>query len=84
MKRNIINKLILSSLFLGFMSCTGNYMDINSNPYEPDDLSPDDYALGSAMSGMASTVIASDVTIRICTVYGLLVGRSFGWLLCRF
>ena len=61
MKRNIINKLILSSLFWGFMSCTGNYMDINSNPYEPDDLSPDDYALGSAMSGMASTVIASDV-----------------------
>lgn len=41
MKRNIINKLILSSLFWGFMSCTGNYMDINSNPYEPDDLSPD-------------------------------------------
>jgi hypothetical protein len=61
MKKNILNKLILSSLVLGFMSCTGNYMDINSNPYEPDDLSPDDYALGSAMSGMASTVISSDV-----------------------
>ena len=32
------------------MSCTGNYMDINSNPYQPGDLTPDDYALGSAMS----------------------------------
>ncbi len=46
---------------MGFMSCTGNYMDINSNPYQPGDLTPDDYALGSAMSNLASTVISSDV-----------------------
>ena len=36
-------------------------MDINSNPYQPGDLTPDDYALGSAMSNLASTVISSDV-----------------------
>lgn len=49
-KKNIINKLIVAPLVMGFMSCTGNYMDINSNPYQPGDLTPDDYALGSAMS----------------------------------
>ena len=55
-KKNIINKLIVAPLVMGFMSCTGNYMDINSNPYQPGDLTPDDYALGSAMSNLASTV----------------------------
>lgn len=44
-KKNIINKLIVAPLVMGFMSCTGNYMDINSNPYQPGDLTPDDYAL---------------------------------------
>lgn len=60
-KRNIINKFIVGSLVWGFMSCTGNYMDINSNPYQPGDLTADDYALGSAMSNLASAVISSDV-----------------------
>lgn len=60
-KKNIINTLIVAPLLMGFMSCTGNYMDINSNPYQPGDLTPDDYALGSAMSNLASTVISSDV-----------------------
>ena len=56
-KKNIINKLIVAPLVMGFMSCTGNYMDINSNPYQPGDLTPDDYALGSAMSNLASLLI---------------------------
>lgn len=60
-KKNILNKLIVGSLAFGFMACTSNYMDINSNPYEPGDLSADDYALGSAMSNLASTVISSDI-----------------------
>ena len=33
--KNIINKLILGSLTVAFASCTANYVDINSNPYEP-------------------------------------------------
>ncbi len=61
MKRNIINKLIAGLFVLGLASCTENYMNINSNPYQPGDLSADDYALGSAMSSLASTVISSDV-----------------------
>lgn len=60
-KRNIINNLIVGTFVWGFMSCTGNYMDINSNPYEPGDLTADDYALGSAMSNLASTVISSHI-----------------------
>lgn len=60
-KKNIINKLIVAPLVMGFMSCTGNYMDINTNPYQAGDLTPDDYALGSAMSSLASAVISSDV-----------------------
>lgn len=59
--RSIINKLILSTLTVASVSCTGNYMDINSNPYQPGDLSADDYALGSAMNNLASCVVSSDV-----------------------
>lgn len=59
--RSIINKLILGTLTVASVSCTGNYMDINSNPYQPGDLSADDYALGSAMNNLASCVVSSDV-----------------------
>lgn len=59
--RSIINKFILGTLTIVSASCTGNYMDINSNPYQPGDLSADDYALGSAMNNLASCVVSSDV-----------------------
>ena len=59
--RSIINKFILGTLTVASVSCTGNYMDINSNPYQPGDLSADDYALGSAMNNLASCVVSSDV-----------------------
>lgn len=58
---NIFDKLVLGCLAYAFASCTGDYLNINSNPYEPEDLSGDDYALGSAMSNLASTVVSSDV-----------------------
>lgn len=61
MKKNILNKLAIGSLIVSLTSCTGDYLNINSNPYQPGDLSADDYALGSAMSNLASTVISSDV-----------------------
>ncbi len=61
MKKNIINTLIVGLVISGLTACTNDYMDINSNPYQPGDLSADDYALGSAMSNLASTVISSDV-----------------------
>lgn len=61
MKRNKISKLIVGTLVCGLASCTGDYLDINTNPYQPGDLTPDDYALGSAMNNLASAVISSDV-----------------------
>lgn len=48
-------------LALGVSGCTEKYLDINSNPYEPGDLNPDDYALGSAMNNLAGTVVSADV-----------------------
>lgn len=59
--RNIISKLILGSLTVTFVSCIANYDNVNSNPYEPGDLSADDYALQSAMNNLAGCVISPDV-----------------------
>ena len=61
MKNRIIDKLALGALTMSFAACTSQYMDINSNPYQPGDLNPDDYALGSAMSNLAGSVISPDV-----------------------
>ena len=56
MRRSIINKIIVGTLVFTGVSCTGDYMDINSNPYQPgtDDMQADDYMLGSAMNNLSS------------------------------
>lgn len=79
MKNKIINKLILSTLVLSFAACTDNYMDINSNPYQPGSLADDDYALGSAMSNLAGCVVSTDVNTAQFTdcVLGGPVGGYF-------
>lgn len=59
--KHTISKIFVGALLLGTVSCTANYLDINSNPYQPGDLTADDYALGSAMNSLASGVISSDV-----------------------
>ncbi len=59
--KNIINKIIVGSFTVAFASCTANYDNINSNPYQPGDLTADDYALGSAMNNLAGCVISPDV-----------------------
>ena len=61
MKKYILNTLMWGVLALGASGCTEKYLDINSNPYEPGDLNPDDYALGSAMNNLAGTVVSADV-----------------------
>ena len=63
MRRSIINKIIVGTLVFTGVSCTGDYMDINSNPYQPgtDDMQADDYMLGSAMNNLSSCVVSSDV-----------------------
>ena len=56
-----ICKVFAGLLLLGGVSCTANYLEINSNPYQPGDLIPDDYGLGSAMNALAGCVVSPDV-----------------------
>lgn len=51
----------IAALAVTAMSCTGDFENINSNPYEPGDLTADDYALGSQLNNVASCVMSSDV-----------------------
>ncbi len=60
MNRNI-NKLFIAALAFAATACTGDFENINSNPYEPGDLTADDYALGSQLNNVASCVVSSDV-----------------------
>lgn len=59
--KNIINKIVFGSLTVALSSCIGNYENINSNPYEAPTLTPDGYALGSAMNNLAGCVVSPDV-----------------------
>lgn len=63
MKHSYINRILVGTIALGLAACTGDYMDINSHPYQPgaEDMEADDYALVSAMNNIAATVISSDV-----------------------
>lgn len=56
-------KTIFPALALSLVGCTGNYSDINSNPYEPnaDQMQADGYIISAALSNLASTVISTDV-----------------------
>jgi len=56
-----INRFLIASVAVAATACTGDYMDINSNPYEPGDLTGDDYALGSQLNNIAGCVMSSDV-----------------------
>lgn len=58
--RSKLNILVLGLLTLTSLSCTGNYLEINSNPYQPKDLLPDGYTLSSAMNSIAGCVISTD------------------------
>ncbi len=60
MKR-YISKLAIAAVAVTAASCTGAYEDINSNPYEPGDLTGDDYALGSQLNNIAGCVMSADV-----------------------
>lgn len=60
--KHILNTFIIGSLLVATASsCTAKFEDINSNPYQPGDLSADDYALGSAMNNLAGCVVSPDV-----------------------
>ena len=60
--KNIWKPLLFTVLLSG-SACTANYLEINSNPYQPDkdQMQADGYLLGATMSGIMSGVISTDV-----------------------
>lgn len=73
----IINKLMAGGIAaLAMTACTGDYENINSDPYQPDDLTPDDYALVSSMSNICSAVVPGDV--NCCQFTDCLLGGTLG------
>lgn len=62
MIRNIIKTALVLIPFLG-ASCTGNYLEINKNPYEvtKDQMLTDGYAIGAAINALCGTVVSTDV-----------------------
>lgn len=80
MKFNIL-KPALAALVLVGTACTANYLDINTNPYEPseDDMQTDGYIIGSALTSLASTVVSTDVNTAQFT--DVLLGGPHGWVL---
>ena len=62
--RNIILKIGGFALAASaIVSCTGNYLNINTNPYEvsKEQTLTDGYAIGAAITAIAGTVVSTDV-----------------------
>ena len=74
--KSLINSIILGMTTVAFVSCTGDYLEINSNPYQPGDLTPDGYGLSSAMSNIAGCVVSPDVNTAQFT--DCLLGGTMG------
>lgn len=55
--------LYMAAAVLGTLSCTSNFLDYNTNPYEISDeaMSRNGYNVASALNAMASAVISTDV-----------------------
>lgn len=62
--KNIIIKSSIALVFVAFASgCTGNYFEINTNPYEvsKEQTLTDGYAIGAAITALCGTVVSTDV-----------------------
>lgn len=76
-KMSYIFRLItVAGLSLASVACTGGFKEINSHPYQPDDLSADDYLLGAAFAGVSGAVMSADVNTLQFT--DLLLGGPMG------
>lgn len=54
---------LISVAIAGLSACTGNFLELNTNPYEvsKDEMATDGYNVGAAISAMCGTVISTDV-----------------------
>lgn len=62
--KNIIIKISLAAFSITtVLGCTGNYLNINTNPYEvnKDQTLTDGYAIGAAITAISGTVVSTDV-----------------------
>ena len=62
--RNIIIKTGVAAVLAGMLvGCTGNYLSINTNPYEvsKEQTLTDGYAIGAAITALCGTVVSTDV-----------------------
>ena len=62
--RNIIIKTgVVAALASMLLGCTGNYLNINTNPYEvsKEQTLTDGYAIGAAITALCGTVVSTDV-----------------------
>ena len=60
MNNSIIKHILLGGIITTLLtSCTGNYLDYNTNPYEvtKDEMGRDGYNLSAALIGMESYVV---------------------------
>ena len=60
------------------ISCTANYLDINGNPYEPDEdqMQADGYIIGATLTALSTTVVSTDVNTAQFT--DVLMGGPLG------
>ncbi len=61
--RNIIIKTGVLAVAATIIGCTGNYLNINTNPYEvsKEQTLTDGYAIGAAMTALCGTIVSTDV-----------------------
>ena len=67
MRKSIIKFALCGGMLAGMLaSCTGDYMDYNTNPYEAtkDQMDRDAYLTRSALTGMQGYVIPTDVLLN--------------------
>ncbi|MCM1292272.1 MAG: SusD/RagB family nutrient-binding outer membrane lipoprotein [Bacteroides sp.] len=75
--KHTFNKILAGgAIMFAAAACTGDYLDINGNQSQPDDLSADGFALVSSMTNICSTVVPSDVNCNQFT--DCLLGGTLG------
>lgn len=77
MKKHIVKAGLLLLAILP-MACTGNFLDINTNPYQvnKDQMATDGYDVGATMIAIASSVVSTD--INTCQFTDCLLGGPMG------
>lgn len=55
--------VVLGTAFMAVMSCTGNYLEINTNPFEVsnDAMNRDGYAIGASLTALCGTIISPHI-----------------------